>query len=197
MTPIQNFFRSLSAAHCVEKCVELCNEALQQDQSVVIGLQSTGEAALEQALEEMGNPETARWDEILSLPKLVLKNFITNFFPPFSAPAGVDDEGKEEDNGVAGDAGVANEKAQMRERLDRQKQELQQRLEAIALPGSPLDTLVDQLGGPKLVAEMTGRKKRVVRDKSMAGGFKLAERGVAKKVNPKEMSDFMNGLCRL
>ena len=37
---------------------------------------------------------------------------------------------------------------------------MRRRLQAMSLPGSPLDTLIGLLGGPGCVAEMTGRKKR-------------------------------------
>ena len=37
---------------------------------------------------------------------------------------------------------------------------MRRRLQAMSLPGSPLDTLIGLLGGPGSVAEMTGRKKR-------------------------------------
>ena len=37
---------------------------------------------------------------------------------------------------------------------------MRRRLQAMSLPGSPLDSLIGLLGGPGRVAEMTGRKKR-------------------------------------
>lgn len=36
-------------------------------------------------------------------------------------------------------------------------------VKTMPLPRSPLDDLIDQLGGPEEVAEMTGRRSRVVR----------------------------------
>ena len=35
-----------------------------------------------------------------------------------------------------------------------------------AFPPSPLDLLIDELGGPRRVAEMTGRSHRFVRDRA-------------------------------
>lgn len=48
-----------------------------------------------------------------------------------------------------------------------------QRIEALALPPNFLDTLIEKLGGPKAVAEMTGRKGRVVRDNKGHGMYEL------------------------
>lgn len=44
------------------------------------------------------------------------------------------------------------------------KQQLMTAIQALPLPANFLDQLIDELGGPSSVAEMTGRRGRVVRD---------------------------------
>ena len=48
-----------------------------------------------------------------------------------------------------------------------------QRVSALPLPPNFLDTLIEKLGGPRAVAEMTGRKGRVVRDSKGHGVYEL------------------------
>jgi hypothetical protein len=53
------------------------------------------------------------------------------------------------------------------------KAALLRRIEALQLPPNFLDQLIDELGGTRAVAEMTGRRGRVVRDLRGQGVFEL------------------------
>ena len=73
-------------------------------------------------------------------------------------------EEEEEDGGEGAAAGGAEIEMTLSQ-AERQEGEarlpaMRRRLQAMSLPGSPLDTLIGLLGGPGCVAEMTGRKKR-------------------------------------
>lgn len=46
---------------------------------------------------------------------------------------------------------------------------------SLELPANPLDQLIDLMGGPKAVAEMTGRKGQLVPDEAK-GGIKYQQR---------------------
>jgi len=73
-------------------------------------------------------------------------------------------------------------------------------VERVEMPLNPLDELIDQLGGPTKVAEMTGRKCRLVRNKDgkRKGKVTYQSRGVElgeslENVNVAEQQAFMNG----
>ena len=60
---------------------------------------------------------------------------------------------------------------------DGEKEELLKGIRALSLPPNPLDDLIDQLGGPARVAEMTGRSVRWVKGRAGAkDSWKLTRR---------------------
>lgn len=74
-------------------------------------------------------------------------------------------------------------------------------IQGLDLPNNPLDQLIDLLGGPAAVAEMTGRKGRLVRRKTGEAGVKWEARnasGVAagsslEMINIHERKMFLDG----
>lgn len=85
------------------------------------------------------------------------------------------------------------------ERAIKMKEELLAKIEELGgeLPANTLDHLIDELGGPSLVSEMTGRKGRVVMD-DKTGEFRYESRSTDENVslellNCTEKERFMNG----
>ncbi|KAG8594546.1 hypothetical protein GDO81_001243 [Engystomops pustulosus] len=82
------------------------------------------------------------------------------------------------------------------EQVEQMKIDLLAKVEELGkvLPLNTLDVLIDQLGGPDNVAEMTGRKGRVVRRLDGVGFESRAEQNLSiDNVNLREKERFMNG----
>lgn len=123
----QRFYREMCLGVKCPKLVELAKEALANGLCVVIGLQSTGEARMNDLVMSLGN---VKHTELLSAAKAFLLHVVEK-------------------------ACIAASRAE--------KQALMDRIEKLPLPPNPLDYLIDELGGPEKVAEMTGRKNRMVK----------------------------------
>ncbi|CAB3402081.1 unnamed protein product [Caenorhabditis bovis] len=77
----QRFFKYLCIAAKVDTCVQIAREAIKAKKCVVIGLQSTGESATLETLEEMGG----ELNEFVSTAKTVLYGLIDKHFPTDSS----------------------------------------------------------------------------------------------------------------
>ncbi|CAH1780986.1 unnamed protein product, partial [Owenia fusiformis] len=141
----QRFFKQMCMGMKVPAIVKEAKEALNAGHSVVIGLQTTGEASMESEL----NKGVGAVQGFISLCREILSRFIEQHFPTVIAvvPNSMSavNEVKEDDWSVTAKTML----------LDFAKK--------IDLPNSPLDDITDQLGGPEAVAEMTGRRGRIVR----------------------------------
>jgi hypothetical protein len=213
----QRFFRSMLVASKVYECVKLAKEAANNGHCVVIGLQSTGEAA-QDTYDRMHNSHDGQLPALISSSAVMAKNFVDKVVQDaekkFKSPKnkfllGYLMDGLEEiyrkwncifdpddrsrtsprcRNDLLGGSlpknddpeGLPAVKARGAQKI---KEMLGNIVDAMDLPPNPLDNLIDQLGGVDKVAEMTGRKQRLVR---MSDGRLFQKQNRTESMNMKE-----------
>ncbi|XP_048247301.1 protein FORGETTER 1-like isoform X2 [Haliotis rufescens] len=168
----QRFFKQLCMGMKVPCIVKEAKEALESGCCVVIGLQTTGEASLDSEL----NKNKGRLKGFISLCREIISRFIEQYFPTKIENAG---------NSVEDEWSM------------KAKSMLLEFCRKIPLPDSPLDEIIDRLGGPDNVAEMTGRKGRVVK-RTKRDVPQYEQRGhdsdsFLESLNVKERNMFMEG----
>ena len=109
---------------------------------------------------------------------------------------------------ASADAAAAEAKHLAYQKLKTRKEAMKDEAQALQLPPSLLDSLLDRLGGPAKVAELTGRKSRIVRRSAAAAAsasttqnnrdiYRIEKRGdsegSAKALNVREKELFMSG----
>eukprot|EP00917_Polyrhabdina_sp_WS-2016_P009685 GHVP01021362.1.p1 GENE.GHVP01021362.1~~GHVP01021362.1.p1 ORF type:complete len:1761 (+),score=339.48 GHVP01021362.1:215-5284(+) len=139
----QRIFKQLLVCQKVSKAVEIAQKAVEDGKQIVISLWGTGESRTTEKIKEMTKTRAVEdgdmeLDNFLSPPKLMLEKLIHSEVPITDSMGNV----------------LHHHQAAL-ERLKRE-------LEAIDLPKNALDELIDRLGGPSKVAEMSGRTKRLV-----------------------------------
>lgn len=207
----QRFFKLLCVSMKVPAIAEEAKVALEQGNAVVIGLQSTGEAAADALDIQLG--DTCGW---VSVTKQILLHFVNNHFPTTKStasgtPLSIEDAiagdydtmGNSEEtvtaNAIA-DANAVNAATAVVETDEVSlslKEQMLHRIRTLDLPPNFLDELIDGLGGKHAVAEMTGRKARIVRaasnNKPVYEARAKPDSSEMDSLNIKEKDAFMSG----
>ncbi|ACO64342.1 predicted protein [Micromonas commoda] len=187
----QRFFKLLCVSMKVPSVVEQCRRALREGKCAVIGLQTTGEAA-EASLEMSPG---MRVDAFVSTTREMLLGFIRTHFPVYieDVAAASDANGGHPDGQSLLNPGLnpGTPLGPLREHPDcvEARRILLEQADRLDLPPNFLDELIDQLGGPRRVAEMTGRRGRIVR--VSRNNFKKVEQ--VDGVNLREKTAFQRG----
>ena len=204
----QRFFRQLILAYKVDFVVERASGYLENGLAIVIGLQTTGEAAQNRGIERSGGIANA----FLSSSRESLISFIQLNWPtkvvgdsrgegdtvPAETPKAIDGMASKTSSASLASALPTKSSAPVGSVLPEcvaSRDRLLAEAEALKLPVSALDSLIDKLGGNGKVAEMTGRRGRLVRNAD--GVISFQQRGVEEdevdQVNIKECARFMKG----
>eukprot|EP00929_Paragymnodinium_shiwhaense_P096667 TRINITY_DN5834_c0_g1_i1.p1 TRINITY_DN5834_c0_g1~~TRINITY_DN5834_c0_g1_i1.p1 ORF type:complete len:1601 (+),score=322.62 TRINITY_DN5834_c0_g1_i1:93-4895(+) len=168
----QRFFKGLLIAAKIPKAVELAQAAAARGESVVFSLWTTNESVINKARANGGMEVNT--EGFLSGPELSFEQLLDNHFPTSTERGEV-----------------------MQWAVDAQKK-LRERLKELKLPANPIDDLIDHLGGPRAVAEMSGRTHRSYRTASGEVQMEPRSRGKAaqggvESVNVSEQRAFQRG----
>ncbi len=190
----QRCFRNLITAFKVPTLIKETEAALASRQSVVISITSTGESQTKKQIERVADQEEAI-DGLDFSPRETLSRLVENCFPIKCY--------QEQDNPHTGTVEYVpvlddnGNHLESRAALELRR-ELLDRLSVLEIPEHPLDQLVNYFGTEN-VAEMTGRKKRLVR--SLSGQLEYRARQIpgvpSKLINLHEKNCFQNKQKRI
>jgi P-loop containing NTP hydrolase pore-1/C-terminal domain on Strawberry notch homologue len=191
----QRFFKQVLTAVKVPSLIAVSEQALGEGKSVVIGLIGTGESRTVQKVAR-AVAEGADLDELDFTPREVIYDLVNRGFPTQRYQ-----EKKDRDTGKTVLVPVVNtdgSPVHSREALA-MKDALLEQLSDLRLPDNPLDQIVNHFG-EKAVAEMTGRKRRLIRDPKTGKTEyrKRAPEGVSMlRTNVYENDQFQSGKKRI
>lgn len=173
----QRFFNQIITSMQMPSVVEQIKADLKAGRAVVLQLVNTNEAQQERSLaKRKEDDEQADLEDLDLTPRDQLIQMVQKAFPVIQYEQKIDGDGRKYSEPVKDSEGnlVENKEAvAMRDALIRD-------LEEIKVPDGPLEIILNEFG-PDKVAEITGRKQRVVRKRQPDGEMKavLESRGGA------------------
>lgn len=190
------FFNVLLTTLKIPTAVEQANKALADGKSVVITLINTNEAAQNREKMKMAAREIGDEDEVPEYdfgPAEMLTDLVREHYPTQQYKDDVDSNGRPIKVPVVDADGHP---VQNPEAIRRRDQLLLDIKRDLKLPANPLDILINSFGGPKNVAELTGRKERY--DESLGRFVKRGDPTVKRDdINKSEAAAFQDGKKRV
>lgn len=188
----QRFFLQLMMSFQVESMIKDADTKLQGGNSVVISLFNTNKQQTDKKVSEAIN-NGIDIDSMDFSPKDSMKQMIEHNFPIYQYEEYTDEDGSKRVRQVKDKNG---EPLINKENLDTMKK-LVDKIESFRTPENPIDRIVNHFGFEK-VAEITGRKKRIVVVNGRKEYRDRAIKGVAQKdINTNELKQFMDGSKRV
>jgi putative sterol carrier protein len=182
---VQRFFGQVLMALQAPAMIKSIQQDLKDGNSVLIQLTNTGDAAQERAIAERENED----DEIDVTPREMLTRFLDAAFPTTIMVESIDDMG----NKVTAPLLDSQGKPVEDQEAVRIREKLKDDLGMVAFPENPLDMLINHFG-PDMVAEVTSRKRQILRSKD--GKIQIKNRG-GKGANLAEQKAFQDGKKRI
>lgn len=158
---MQRFYRQIITSMSMPSVISDIRKRLDEGKSVVLQIVNTNEAAAKRAITEMEDSDSTLEDLDIT-PRETLIGYLMKSFPVQEYEIYEDDNGRKQSRSVVDSAGnpVLNKKSVA------ERDRLIEQINSMSVPQGPLDLLFDAFGVEN-VAEVTGRKQRVVpgRDK--------------------------------
>lgn len=184
----QRFFNQLITSLQMPSVIEGIDKDLAEGRQAVLQLVNTNEAGQERALDKSKARGDEDLEELDMSPRDQLLQLVDKAFPIWQYESYVDEDGNERVRLVIDSEGnkVANPEAVAA------KEKLLLDLGSLRVPDGPLEILINHYG-PEAVAEVTGRKRRVVNKPDETGRMKKQEEKRGTEANVAEANSFQSG----
>jgi len=183
----QRFFSHLITAMQTPTLIASMERDLAAGHSPVIQLVSTGEALQERRLSEIPTDE---WDDVSVdiTPREYVLDYLAHSFPVQLYEPFTDGEGNLHSRPVYRDG----QPVECRDALERRQRMIEHLAALPPVPGA-LDQIVHHFG-PELIAEVTGRSRRIVPRRSADGSVRFCVENRLASANLTEAQAFMDGV---
>lgn len=186
----QRFFGHLLTSMKTPTLIRSITSDLEAGHAAVIQIVSTGEALMERRLAEL---PTEEWNDVRVdiTPREYVLDYLAHSFPVQLYEPFTDSEGNLSSRPVTRDG----HPVESREAVARRDELIAQLASLPPVPGA-LDQIVQHFG-TELVAEVTGRSRRIVRKRASSGGDRLVVENRAAAANLAETQAFMDDSKRI